>query len=675
MAKLLPIMKRCMMVLISSLLMTASGAPMSVFADAAPCTPPSNSQPGVHQPVGADAAAYTYNCDTGLWESAHFTFDPYTTNITAKDSVVYIYDAPSSSYKYAVWIYDAPTGNYVQNIQSVSQPPAGATVVGGPTTISNTGNGSTNTINNDGGVTSGSSINGTGNGSTNTIDGAANNNGLVNDTTNATMNNNITALATTGNATVFGNTWATNASTGNAQDIANIVNMLQSSSNALNGNTVTFVANIDGDVNGDLLFDPAMLGATQPALAPQVGNNNLVLNNTVNAEINNTIDLTANSGNASVDSNTNAGDATSGNAKTIANVVNLINSAITSGNSFLGVVNINGNLNGDILLPPDLIDQLLAANVPTVSIDTTGANSTNAITTQTGSNTSHTTNNNDLGITNNVTAGATTGNASVTGNTTAGNAASGNTRTNITAFNLTGSNVIGSNAILVFVNVTGTWVGMIVNAPPGTTAAALGGGVANTSGLANNNSTTNNNFRGRINNDITTSANSGDATVTKNTNAGNARSGDAAGAVNLLNVENSNLALNGWFGILFINVFGSWNGSFGVNTAAGDPVRVPVAGFIASGLTPGGTNAPFMSFSPSSGSSAGAQTGVATSTSSSTATTTPTVLAASVPVKAITQPRSNNQTQVSKRNYTILIATVLLTFAYITYEFRAAKKN
>ena len=46
----------------------------------------------------------------------------------------------------------------------------------------------------------------------------------------------------------------------------------------------------------------------------------------------------------------------------------MINSALTAGKSFLGVVNINGNLNGDILLPDNFVDQMLASNVPTVNI-------------------------------------------------------------------------------------------------------------------------------------------------------------------------------------------------------------------------------------------------------------------------------------------------------------------
>ena len=558
------------------------------------CSAPVIDQPGVHVPMGSDAGTYTYNCDTNLWENAHFTYNPLTGVTTAKDAVVYTYDPDTGKYDTTVWVFSAPKNSYVPVSLAVLQPPAGATVVGAPApvvatvaptpggnSITNTGAGSDNTINSDG--TGGSnSINQTGPSSTNTIGGSGSNNLTLNNLNNATVANLITAQANTGSAGVIGNTTAGSAATGNAQDLATIVNMLQSSSNALGGNAITFVRNINGDVNGDLLLDPAALAAVQPANnGSPTGNNNLTLNNTTNATLTNDINLNATTGDATVAQNTSAGNATSGNASAIANIVNLINSAISSGKSFIGVVNINGNLNGDILLPPDFIDQLVASNVPTVNVNlgntigNTGPSSNNAIDT-TGSNNTNVTNTNNSGITNNIQTTAASGAANVAGNTSAGNATTGSAGNSITAFNLTGSNVVGSNALLVFVNVLGKWVGLIVNAPAGATAAELGGGItANTTTPGNNTTTVNNTNNAQINNNITLAAKSGDANVTNNTSAGNATTGNAKTAVNLFNVQNSSLSLIGWFGILFINVFGSWHGSFGVNTSAGDPVVIP----------------------------------------------------------------------------------------------------
>jgi hypothetical protein len=336
------------------------------------------------------------------------------------------------------------------------------------------------------------------------------------------------------------------------------MNMLQSSSSGFSpgGNALTFTANINGDVNGDLLLDPALIGTIQPASGLASGDITVNSANNTDQAITNNIDLSAQSGDANVTKNTTAGDATTGSANVIANVVNMLNSAVTSGQSFLGVININGNLNGDILLPPNFIDQLLAANVPTVNISTDLG----------------LTNNTNQSIANNITANATSGNATVDKNTTAGSATTGNSSTNITAFNLTGSNIIGSNDLLVFVNVLGTWYGMIFNAPAGATSANLGGGITANAAL---DAQANNNLNQAITNNINLNAKSGDATVSKNTTAGNATSGDAHAAANILNIANSSISLANWFGILFINVFGTWNGSFGINTAAGNPPVSP----------------------------------------------------------------------------------------------------
>ena len=292
-------------------------------------------------------------------------------------------------------------------------------------------------------------------------------------------------------------------------------------------------------------------------------------------------------------------------------MVNLINSVITSGNSFVGVININGNLNGNILVPADFINQLLASNVPTTTITTTAlSNKSSAVANI----------NNNQSINNNINATATSGGATEVSNTTAGDATSGNAATNVTAFNLTGSNVIGSNDLIVFVNVLGKWVGMIMNAPAGTTAASLGGGI--TQDTANvGNSTTNVTNNDQINNNINVNAQSGNAGVDRNTTAGDATSGNASAAVNLLNVSGSNLSLANWFGVLFINVFGSWNGSFGVDTP---PAATSTTSTTTSSGSGGGTNQTLevFHFSPNTSSSGNGSTSPASGSSAgSTAAT------------------------------------------------------
>jgi hypothetical protein len=533
-------------------------------ANGSSCFIVGSDQPGNHKPAGSDAALFTYNCATNLWESPHYTYSPITGERLPKDQPTYTYNSNTGKYDYQTWEFSAAQNNYVLTDHATASPPAGANVIGGPpppaSTITNTGSGSNNTVSNNGNTSGSQTISGTGSGSNNGITNDTTNNSTAGNSNSVTLDTTLSGQAVSGNAIVIGNTTAGSANTGNALDEATIVNLLQSSSNAVGtGNVVTFVANIDGNVDGNLLLDPATLGNIQAATAP--GTNNITVNNTTDASINNNVTLAADSGNAIVADNTKAGDATSGSAEAIANVVNLIDSVITSGQSFIGTININGNLNGDILVPQNLYDQLLANNVPTVTISMTGADSNNTVSNSGGQGTT-VDNNNNLGINNTVTSNAASGEAGVTGNTEAGGATSGNANTSITAFNLTGSNVVGSNDLLVFVNVVGSWVGMIINAPAGATAAEFGGGIT----TDNNSGSTmvNNNTNEQINNNINLTAQSGKANVRDNTVAGNATSGNAGTAANLLNVQNSSLSLSGWFGILFINVFGTWHGNFGV---------------------------------------------------------------------------------------------------------------
>jgi hypothetical protein len=602
-SSMLSILRRGAISLLAFTFIAATPAAVT-FAD--DCTPPSQSQAGVHWPTGSDAGMFTYQCSgdySGKWLSDHYVFDPSNNTRTPLVPIVYNYNASTDLYDASVWDYNAAQAAYQLDTVSVQNPPAGATTNGTRPAVSTTPTAPIDpTSATDASPASSQALSAPD--GTSSINQAGTNNVTVNNGTTVNATTGIISFAGTGSANVSGNNTAGSAASGNAQSIANVINMLQSSSNVLSDpNMITFTANINGDVNGDLLLNPATLGAVQPANTSASLDNNVIVNNSTNSSLTNTVNLGATSGSANVSGNTTGGDATTGNATAVANIVNTLNSYVTAGKSFLGVININGNLNGDILLPPDFVDTLLASNVPHYNITTDVTNNTTVA------------NINNASITNNVAATAASGSANVSGNTNGGSASSGSAKTNLTVFNLTGSEVVASNDLLVFVNVLGSWYGMILNAPAGTTAASLGSGVASNT-TADNTATLNNTNNQSITNNVNVTAQSGDANVSGNTNGGNAKTGDASAAVNIFNMINDKLTLNGWFGLLFINVFGTWNGSFGVNTSAGDPVAAP--------QTSGdGTTLPTFQFAPSTaaparsgggttihGSSTGAATGV-----------------------------------------------------------------
>jgi hypothetical protein len=239
-------------------------------------------------------------------------------------------------------------------------------------------------------------------------------------------------------------------------------------------------------------------------------------------------------------------------------------------------------------LPPSFLDQLIASNAPHATINVSNNLNNNVTVNST---------NNDT-INNNIKLAATSGNADVSNNTHAGSATTGSAGTNLTIFNLTGKQVVAKDSMLVFVNVLGQWVGLIMDAPNGSTAAALGGNVSQNNNVSNNNVVANLNNNSAINNNVNVNSQSGDASVTNNTNAGNAQSGKASASANIANIIDSQLFASDWFGLLFINVLGFWHGSFGVNTDAGNFVNTPTANSIISGSSSSAARSAIFRFIP-----------------------------------------------------------------------------
>ena len=550
--------KRVMCGLAAGLVVVFAPAPYA-FADSVDsstpsastsCTPVTPDSSGTNQPTGASASTYTYNSCTGLWENQYFTWSPATHTTTPKIPYQYTCNPSTWRWETTIWNYSPVKNSFYPTSVSFGTLPSGGLIA--PDSLYPCAPAPPSSVSNALG-TNGSSPDPSSSATSTSNAASATSN------TSASIANAIGSSAVSGDAGVMSNTTGGNATSGSALAMANILNAVQSQSSLLGGGVVTFVANIDGNVQGNLIVDPGQL---QPASNSDSLNNNLTVNSQTAGQITNDVNLGATSGSANVSHNTTAGNATTGNATAIADVINMLNSIVSAGKSFVGVININGNLHGDILVPQKFLDSLIASNAPstTVSLSQSQANNLGITTT------------NNLSTTNNITSSATSGSADVSHNTTAGNATSGNASTKVTVFNLTGSQIIGANCLLVFVNVSGKWVGVIMNAPVGTTAAALGSGITgNTVNDAAINAATNDS----ITNNINLAAASGDATVDGNTTAGNATSGNANTAVNLLNLNNSQFDLSGWFGVLFINIFGNWYGSFGTYTppvaASGGP--------------------------------------------------------------------------------------------------------
>lgn len=539
--------------------------PAPVFADSvAPSQDTSTSSVNSdsypnNRPTGAEGVTFHYNADTGLWENDYYTYDPATGIKTPKVPLEYTYDPATGQWDTTIWQYGAAQQAYQQVQISVPVVPDGAITHGGPTTDANgtpaldasgTGNSATPLIvptatSVDTADTPLNALDTNGGGSspdTQSDDSTAKN--ITNNTTGTTLNNTINSTAQSGNATADDNDDIGTVSSGDGNATANVINLLQSQASFAGSGVATFTKDIQGDVTGDLLIDPGTLtGST--TINPS-GLTNAKINNVTDASITNNINLLAGSGNALANDNDDVDSVASGNANAIADVINMINSVVAANKSFVGTINIYGNYTGNILMPADSLNALLGSASPA------------PLNTSTVVNNADTTN-----IANNVDLAAKSGNATAGNNDSVGSVISGNALTNLTILNLTGHQVIAANSLLVFVNVMGTWVGLIMDAPAGATSAALGGGVTNNAVLADA-SKINNTGNFGITNNITAHATSGDATATDNDDVGSVASGNATASANIANLVNSTFSVSNWFGILFINVFGSWHGNFAV---------------------------------------------------------------------------------------------------------------
>ncbi len=383
------------------------------------------------------------------------------------------------------------------------------------------------------------------------------NNGLTNTTTD---NNKVKSTAQTGDASVEHTSTGGNATTGNASAVATLINSIASSTNLSGGNIPTATYNVNGTQNGDIVINPEdILAAMNNGSVPTPVNcapGTTTTDN--NAAINNLVNLLAQSGNAKVTDNGVGGDATSGNATTEADIVNMIQDLVSNKGAFLGVVNINGNLNGNINLPASDVNALLTP--------TQGGSSTPA-------NTSAT---NNANINNNVTLTAISGNAAVTNNGSVGNASSGNASTILNENNIINCQIVGGNLLLVFVNVMGHWYGALLSEPAGATTASIGGGITKDSLIPTSQTTATNNST--INNNVNLTSISGNATVGNNGVGGNATTGNATAIADVTNILGSQINLSGWLGILIINVFGTWNGSVGIQPTSSTSAPVSSTG-------------------------------------------------------------------------------------------------
>lgn len=262
-----------------------------------------------------------------------------------------------------------------------------------------------------------------------------------------------------------------------------------------------------------------------------------------NAVVSNDVQSVANTGNNAITTE-DGGSIETGSAVTLASMLNRINFVMIDSVIHVVVINIFGNLTGDIILPgpPDGVpasDCMECIGSVSINQDATVSNTVTA-TSNTGNNT--------------LTTGAT-------GMTTTGNAA------NIVHIsNFINTALIGTKWFSLFINPYGYWDGSFLGwediAPTGGGQLALSGNPDITSGAGCPTCTGSISIdsNASVSNNVTATANTGGNTVQGR--EGSVKTGSAYNAVSIINFVNAAFIRSfGFWGI--INIFGSWKGNVG----------------------------------------------------------------------------------------------------------------
>jgi len=438
----------------------------------------------------------------------------------------------------------------------------------------------------------------------NTENGSGSNNSAIivgtSDTTtnqdnSATIINNLNQASITGDNTNSGNTGgSTTINTGNANTSGTILNMVNTNASGI----MISEFNITDDQTGDYILDfpgNCIAGCGGSSSLTNSGNGegsandaslNLETNNATfqnnSAGIFNDMTLEANTGDNNSDRNTDSdATVTTGDANISANVANFANNNF-AGNVYLGMVNIYGNLDGDIIFPDGFAT--CCASSTTAGISGNGDSSSN-VANVTTSDEYLLGQANTADIQNNVTINAETGDNSTSRNTGGNNEVeTGDANLLAQVVNVANNNIAGGDWWLVIVNEAGNWIGKILGAPEGANMAASAGTdiavapggemiVSNNGNGANSDNatlinqstteTTVQNNDASIVNNVNLSANTGRNSASRNTGGDNSiTTGDANVILNIINFVNNNVAGSGRLFVTLVNVFGSWNGDF-----------------------------------------------------------------------------------------------------------------
>lgn len=255
----------------------------------------------------------------------------------------------------------------------------------------------------------------------------------------AYITNNISSSANTGNNSINATGQNSTISTGNAYSVVSLLN--QVNFNVVNSQVHVVVINIFGTLNGNIILPDPNTSTSCTSCGVNLNTNN-------NANVANNVNSATDTGNNSANGSINTG-----NANSVVNNLNLINTNIVGQNTEVLYVNNLGTWNGKFIGWGNLPSQqgggnLMIFNTLPSGSQTSGCASCNG----------QTNINNSAFIINNISSSANTGGNSLTGN---GLLTTGNAFSAVSLINFINSNFMNSFGFFGFINIFGTWNGNI----------------------------------------------------------------------------------------------------------------------------------------------------------------------------------------------------------------------
>lgn len=596
----------------SALAISIPSAPATPLAPAAPSapsappapTPPNNGPeaPAVPTPPPAPTAPAVSTPVPAATPKSPATPKPTATPVPLKATASPVAEVDSETSALASTPLSSPASS-PSNVTADSNTGTDNSITTGDATNSATieteGNNNTSatTGNAPGGVTVVNSENGTD--STNTGSVTVDNSTDTTQNNSAVVVNNLNQDSTTGNNSASRNTGGDNSiTTGDANTTGTLITSINTNTAGLMVSEFNIVDDHVGDyvldfeancISGCGIGDTSVLNSGNGSDSVNTVDLNLIANNNTfqnnDASIENNLILNADSGHNDASRNTGGNsDITTGDANVAANVINMANNNI-AGNVIYGVVNIFGDLIGNILLPEGAVGIAGCCGTDVnLANKNNGSDSTNTINYD-ASLADNYVQFNELTLDNMLYMDANTGDNQTSRNTSGNNTiATGDSRIDAQVLNVANNNIVGGDWWLVIVNEAGNWVGKILGAPAGSFFGGSEGlamtadqnGMVNVANNGNGDNTTNtvnvdhqqnNNVtqmnNANIQNNIQLTANTGENDASRNTGgSSNINTGDANIIANIVNFANNNITGGGRLFVTVVNVFGSWLGDF-----------------------------------------------------------------------------------------------------------------